>query len=221
MLPDALRSYRQQTWPARELLVVNDGAPLASLADDVHVVNLPDRGRPWTVGEKRNAGVRLARGVWLATWDDDDVHLPHRIEAQVGAAETWRADLVLADAAWIADDGLRVVGRCHRGRSHAVMASALVRRDLVVAAGGYPASNYREDAELLERVRYLIRGEVATMAGADWYVLRRHGDNVTLQAGESTDEYISCALRDPHAFDAQAAVDAVRAGPGGEDVVPA
>lgn len=217
-LPDALRSYRQQTWPARELVVVNDGSPLAPRAADVRVVNLPPIGRPWTIGEKRNVGVRASRGVYLATWDDDDVSLPERLASQVEYALRCDADVVLADRMTVADSDMNLVGACHRGRQRPVQASALLARSAVVAAGGYPAVSYREDAELLERLRYVVRARIVTQPGCDYYVMRRHGANVTLAAGERDDAYFACALGDVSGRLLQARVDAVRAGAGADDV---
>lgn len=217
-LPDALRSYRQQGYAARELVIVNDGAPLASAAGDVRVVNLPRRARPWTIGEKRNVGVRAARGEYLATWDDDDVSLPARLEESVAAAEAWGADVIRADAMWVADAALSLRGRCQRSRGAPVMPSALVRRDAAVRAGGYPVADYLEDAALIERIMLLSRGRVATLPGCRWYILRRHSSNVTLDAGELADSYFACAACDPEVRDAEAALAALRQGPGAEDV---
>lgn len=218
-LPDALRAFEAQVYPAKELIVVNDGpSPLASSDSRVRVVNLPespDGVRRWTLGEKRNVGVRAARGQWVATWDDDDISLPHRIAAQVEAAQRMGAHYVLGDRTHVADEAMHVQGSCYRGPSRPVMSTALIERAAIVAAGGYPVKDYMEDAELLERIRLVSRGRVEVIP-ADWYVMRRHGDNVTLGFGESTDAWVQCALRDPQREAAQAAVHAVQRGPGAE-----
>lgn len=219
-LPDALRSYRQQTFADRELIIVNDGTPLVSHAPDVIVVNLPDVGRPWTIGEKRNVGVRAAHGQFIATWDDDDVSLPERLAEQMAVARRENADVVVARKMLIADADMHLVGDCDRGRVRHTQASALLRRNAVVAAGGYPISNYLEDAAVIERIRFYLLGRVITMPSASWYVLRRHGSNVTLDAGETNERYLSCGMRSPEVARQQRAVDAVRSGPGGRDVTP-
>lgn len=220
-LADALRSYRQQTYAARELVIVNDGAPLAPRTRDVRVVNLPQRphGR-WTIGEKRNAGVLVARGEYLATWDDDDVSFPERLADQVAFARATGADHVTADRAHIADEELRVQGQCDRGRMRPVQSSALIRRAAILAAGGYAAADYREDAEILMRLRLVARGfnHTVTMRDCAWYVIRRHSANVTLMFGERGADYIACALRDPAREATQRRIDALRAGPGAEDI---
>jgi len=218
-LPDALRAYRQQTYPNKELVVVNDGAPLVTNQPDIRIVQMPVRARRWSIGEKRNEGIRSARGTYLAVWDDDDVMMPHRLERSVTCAQDWNADVVLADRMLIADEDLNLLGDCDRGRVVPVMASVLMRRDAVIAAGGYDAVDYREDAALLERLRLLARRHVATMRGADWYVVRRHGSNMTLEHGNQDATYKACAARSPEVKAQQAALDAVHRGPGGNDVV--
>jgi glycosyltransferase involved in cell wall biosynthesis len=218
-LPDALRSYRQQDYPIKELVVVNDGIPLSSNCPDITVINLPDRGARWTIGEKRNVGVRYAKGDFLATWDDDDISLPHRLSSQVSFAESTGADYVLADRMHIADQDMNVMGNCDRGKAFAVMPSALIRRDSVVRAGGYLVSDYLEDFGMMEAIRFRCRGKVLRMDGCDWYVMRRHGSNVTLSHGESNDEYISCGLRGPLEKRAAELVSFVRSAAGASDIV--
>ena len=218
MLPDAIRAFRWQTHPNKELVIINDGLPLTSKVADIRVVNLrlTEPGRTsWTIGEKRNAGVRMARGDWLATWDDDDVSLPNRLELQVKYAVDAGADLVAAKDAWIVDAQLEPKGICHRHK--AVLGSALIRRQAIVAAGGYKAVSLAEDMELAERLRYVARGTVCYVDGWNFYVLRRH-DNNTWQAG---DELIACALHDPRVAEIRRALIALRQVPGGSDVVDA
>lgn len=216
-VPDALRAFEAQTHTAKELVVVNDGPGTLSSGDPrVRVVNLPqspDGARRWTLGEKRNVGVRFARGEWVATWDDDDISLPHRIATQVEAAQRLGAQYVIGDRTHVADAEMHVQGSCYRGFARPVMSTALISRAAIVAAGGYPVKDYMEDAELLERIRLVVRGRVEVIP-ADWYVMRRHGDNVTLGFGESTDAWVQCALRDPQREAAQAAVRAIQQGPG-------
>jgi glycosyltransferase involved in cell wall biosynthesis len=222
MLSDAVKAYRWQTHPAKELVIVNDGRPLTSKATDIRVVNLRELepGRTsWSIGEKRNAGVRVARGTWLATWDDDDVSLPDRLELQVKYATITNADMVLSNAMWILTGDLDPVGRCDRGQGQPTQASALIRRSCVVAAGGYKPVNYLEDFEMLERIRYICRGHVVQMPDADFYLMRRHGLSASVAAGEKDRDYVACALKDPARGRLDEDLRRLRAAPGGDEVV--
>lgn len=121
------------------------------------------------------------------------------------------------DGVYIADAALSLAGRCSRSMAP-VIASALIRRDAIVRAGGYPVDDYLEDGELIERVRLVGRGLVATMPGR-WYVIRRHASNVTLSAGERGEAYTAFALADvSDVREASQAIEALRRGPGGGDV---
>lgn len=218
LLPDALRSYRQQTYSPRELLVINDGKPLVSRAPDVRVINLPDRGRRWSIGEKRNVGIREAHGEFLAVWDDDDVSLPSRLVEQMAVLLSYNADYVKADAGYVSDRNLKLIGNCTPRLYHSILASALARRSILVSVGGYGITSYGEDAQMLEAIRLVGRGHVVIIPNARWYVMRRHEVNVTLEAGERSEEYNACALKDPDVKQAEILIDIMRRGPGGNDI---
>jgi glycosyltransferase involved in cell wall biosynthesis len=86
----AVRSALRQTWTNIEVVVVVDGpdpateAQLERLRDPrVRTVLLE---RPIGGSDARNAGVRAARGEWIAFLDDDDEWLPEKIERQMRAA---------------------------------------------------------------------------------------------------------------------------------------
>lgn len=95
LLACAVRSALRQTWRFLEVIVVLDGpdaeteAYLASLADRrVRSVMLPE-----TLGgcAARNAGVRAARGEWIAFLDDDDEWTPDKIARQMRVVRESRA----------------------------------------------------------------------------------------------------------------------------------
>lgn len=83
----SLRCYEDQTYPNRELVIVNEGPPeyqhmLAERVkhrSDVRLEFL--RGR-YTLGGLRNIAVGLAFGDLWVQWDDDDFNMPNRLAVQ-------------------------------------------------------------------------------------------------------------------------------------------
>jgi len=91
----AVELLQRQTWPAVELVVVDDGDDpvddlVAALAS-VRYVRLRQRT---VLGAKRNLAAEAATGRLLAHWDDDDWYAPGRLELQVRRLQQADADLV-------------------------------------------------------------------------------------------------------------------------------
>lgn len=90
-LARAVESVFAQSWPAHEIIVVDDGSAdataevAASFGGAVRVIRQPNRG----VAAARNAGAAAASGDWLAFLDADDWYAPDRLRLH---------------AEWIADD---------------------------------------------------------------------------------------------------------------------
>ena len=90
-LARAIESVRAQSWPAHEIIVVDDGSTDASAAvaakfgDAVCLIRQPNSG----VSVARNAGAAAATGDWLAFLDADDWYAPDRLRLH---------------AEWIAED---------------------------------------------------------------------------------------------------------------------
>lgn len=103
----AVECFRRQTWPNRELVIVDTSAASAltvwvrSLKDPrIRVVLLPGDTR--SLGELRNVSAVEARGAYLAQWDDDDLHHPLRLETQLSviAATDTSANMLLRATLW-------------------------------------------------------------------------------------------------------------------------
>lgn len=97
-----LRSALGQTWPATEIIVINDGSTDDSLAaakqfepQGVRVVDQPNRG----ASAARNHGLSLARGEFIQFLDADDLISPEKIGAQVELLRDRPAGTV-ATCAW-------------------------------------------------------------------------------------------------------------------------
>jgi glycosyltransferase involved in cell wall biosynthesis len=78
----AIRCFQSQTYPDKELVIVtkdNWDIPYED-GNDIRVIRVsPDI----VVGDMRNAGTRNSLGRFVATWDDDDVSHPTRLEFMV------------------------------------------------------------------------------------------------------------------------------------------
>lgn len=81
-LARAIESVHAQSWPAHEIIVVDDGSHDASaevaqaFGRGVHLLRQPNGG----VSRARNAGAAAASGDWLAFLDADDWYAPDRLK---------------------------------------------------------------------------------------------------------------------------------------------
>ncbi|WP_022948496.1 glycosyltransferase [Methylohalobius crimeensis] len=99
-LARAIDSVLEQTHPAREIIVVDDGSTdatagiAAAYGPPVFLLQQPNRG----VSAARNAGVEAAQGEWIAFLDADDYYYPQRLGLTAELiAEYPEVDFVTAD----------------------------------------------------------------------------------------------------------------------------
>ncbi len=159
----AAESILSQTFADFEFLIIDDGSEdgtpevLAGLRDSrVKVVRGEHAGLPGAL----NAGLRHARGAWVARQDDDDVSLPERLARQMELV-TRRPDTVLVgtdfEFASTAGECLRT-GRPPRTdlgiawtllfRNVFSHGCAMFRREAAQAIGGYAPLRRSQDYDL-------------------------------------------------------------------------
>jgi len=86
---EAVQSVLRQSWPHREVIVVDDGSTdetrsrLGRFGDAISVIGQEHRGP----ASARNAGIRGARGDLIAFLDADDLWMPEKLERSVEALD--------------------------------------------------------------------------------------------------------------------------------------
>jgi glycosyltransferase involved in cell wall biosynthesis len=133
LLEEAVECFLRQDYPDKELLICNDtpGQRLSINHPQIKVFNLEER-MPTLTG-KISYLIEQAQGEVLCRWDDDDIHLPHRLSysvAQLGGSFEWHPD-----RHWYME-GLEVKKlTLSPGNTHTM---AVWHRDLLPMIGGYP-----------------------------------------------------------------------------------
>jgi glycosyltransferase involved in cell wall biosynthesis len=85
LLPRAIKSVLNQTIPAHEIIIVDDGSSdntaelMAQQFSQCRYIQQPNMG----VSAARNRGIEAATGEWLAFLDSDDEWLPGKLQSQV------------------------------------------------------------------------------------------------------------------------------------------
>jgi hypothetical protein len=124
------------TYPGKvDHVIINDCPEQRLVVPGVEVINI--KSRILSVGEKRNMAIATARGEWLAWVDDDDALLPYHLLKLQYAIRAGASALLSEHALWFCGDNGEV-------KSSACM-DALMQRNVVIEAGGFPALSVGED----------------------------------------------------------------------------
>jgi glycosyltransferase involved in cell wall biosynthesis len=201
---DAIQSALRQTGVAIEVLVVDDGSTdatadrAAAFGDPVRVLRVPHAGLPAT----RNAGMEAARGRFVVLLDADDILEPGLVARAVDLhCRQPGLAFVFFNHRYLLPDGRvtspHVPARAFGGAREAVLDDPLrqvllagyfisstgfcASRDALREAGTFDTSLWgAEDFEYFSRL-YLRRP--AGYVAEPLVLLRRHGANMTNQAG--------------------------------------
>lgn len=192
-IASTLESALAQTYPAVEVIVVDDGS-----TDETQTVLAPYQSRITVLPQSnsgpaaaRNAGLRIARGVYLLFLDSDDLLVPTSVAARVAFLER-HPQYGLVYSAWtqINDDGARILGEVRPGYQGDVLAallrrqffffpgSALIRRTCLDAIGGFDETAYgTEDADLWIRLAHA--GYAFGYIDEPLFIYRYHAASIT------------------------------------------
>jgi glycosyltransferase involved in cell wall biosynthesis len=102
-LADTLRSARAQTWPRKEIIVVDDGSTDRTLSvarqfasREISVVSQSNAG----AATARNTAFSLCQGDYIQWLDADDLLAPDKIAKQIEALERRASSRTLLSSAW-------------------------------------------------------------------------------------------------------------------------
>jgi glycosyltransferase involved in cell wall biosynthesis len=181
----AIRSALAQTFDDFELLVVDDGStdatPEVLAGVDDRRLRCVRHERNYGISRTRNTALGLARGVWLAFLDDDNEWAPDYLERQLAfAAARPGAGVAYCRARQrYAPSGSEVeLGELRQGQVFCALvegwnpfvSSALIRRSLLVEAGGLDERlRATEDRDLWMRL-----AQRTEFAGSSEVLLIRH-----------------------------------------------
>ena len=170
-VPAALDSVLAQTYPHYEIVVVNDGSPDSELLDRVikpyldRIIYLVQENRGSSAA--RNAGIKVARGEYVAILDSDDYWHPEYLASQLAVFDSDRKiDVVYPDAVRFGADGknTRQFSKQHPvggeisfmrvlSRECEIYGGATARRETVLRVGLYDESlRTGEDFDLWLRI---------------------------------------------------------------------
>lgn len=151
----AVWCFRQQSYPNRELVVIDDGDEdltdiLAEIPADRLVYRRIARAPENVLGRLRNMALDAARGAIVAQWDDDDWYHPDRLAVQVAVLLAGHDACCLAGTLMHLDDPAFVdhpyIGLLREG----VPGSIVHRRDDTIR---YPEQRRAEDSRFLDAWR--------------------------------------------------------------------
>ncbi len=189
-LAEALASVAAQTYPAIDLVVVDDGSPDpdAVRRTAAHAGARLLRLDPSGVSAARNAGVDVVAGELLVFLDDDDRWHPERIARQVESLATRPEAVVSYCGMRTIDTGGRELAPADqrqvvdehevlRRRTGIMAPNLMIRRAVFDVLGRFdPAIRYGEDLDLV--MRAALAGPFVFVPGA-LVEYRAHGANAT------------------------------------------
>jgi len=179
-VPRAIECFLAQTYALRELVILDNGESVADLIPkDDHIRYIRMAAKSAT-GQLRNLCCQVARGEFIAHWDDDDWSHPERLAEQVAAIEGYQATGY--NSIYFHAPGTNEVHRYEGAKAYALGTSLFYRRAWWDKTR-FPALLVGEDNEFVRR----SAGVMKFTDGSARIVARTHKTNTSPRIARSSE----------------------------------
>jgi glycosyltransferase involved in cell wall biosynthesis len=198
LLGETLRSLLAQTFPASEIIVVDDGSSdnTAEVAEafgpPVKVIRRHNGGP----AAARNTGFKASSGEYIHFFDSDDLAAPNKHEVQVAALESTGADVAISpwikgkftEGKFLAENHVLQQHGLPKGNNlvHALLACwsfvphcAVFRRTIVEKAGGFPEDLFGTEDQFMLLSCLLANARVVHTPGTIEFYRLGDGGKIT------------------------------------------
>jgi glycosyltransferase involved in cell wall biosynthesis len=182
----ALACFDAQTYPSRELVVIDDGSdPVGDLLEGRPGVRYARISTRITLGAKRNLACEIAQGDLIAHWDDDDWYNPRRLSEQIAPLLAQQCDITGLVTTHVLEMPFARFWTLSGDLHHRMFMGDVVGGTLMFAKSllrqgiRYPEMNLAEDAALIRQFTQR-RKRVQRIPNPGLFVYVRHGHNTWL-----------------------------------------
>jgi glycosyltransferase involved in cell wall biosynthesis len=180
-LEESLHSFLQQTYPNKEMVIVNDYPEQKLIFDhpQVRIVNLEETFSK--IGSKENFATDLCKGEIICQWDDDDVALPNHMN-NVAEHMTPDTNIIHWKTGVYCEDGKNIKEVGWIGNS-----GIAFRKSAWSAIGGHPLENAGYDMTFIKKMHNYGGKKFVEMPmeKASWFYM--WGTRSYHMSGEGTD----------------------------------
>lgn len=171
-LPTALRSWVEQTYPRKELVIISEDPEVAEALPKHPSIAFRDCAVGTTIGQKRNEAVEYSRGEIIMHFDDDDYSYPERMSEQVAALRKYPAQLCgYHTLRFLSDSGIT---REYQQKDSLHGNSLAYWRDHWERLGGFPKRNWGEDNAFISKTDPNL---TVRLDGGEKRMIARHHDS--------------------------------------------